>query len=140
MKSMSPPIPFVHPKKSPGRREAVGALYQQYYLDVVGAVEDFLCFLLLLCLWDLAAGALVPVSAAMGAADFGMSAAMEAAVKPKLNNATVIKVTGLFMRAPNGDMTQSAAQVTLKCVRLGRDEDHFTLMEDYPDSRLGALS
>jgi hypothetical protein len=100
MKSMSPPIPFVHPKKSPGRREAVGALYQQYYLDVVGAVEDFLCFLLLLCLWVVLFGAGVAESAAIGAADFGLSAAIEAAAKPNVNNAVVMRVADLFMKSP----------------------------------------
>jgi hypothetical protein len=96
--------------KSPGRREAAGALYQYYYLDVAGVVEDFLwllplfalLLLPLLCDFVAGAGVEVAVSAAVGAADFGASAAIEAAAKPKLNNAVVIRVADLFMRTPNG--------------------------------------
>ena len=61
----------------------------------------FLCFLLV-CLWVLVAGAGVAVSAAIGAADFGISAAMDAAAKPKVNNAVVMRVADFFMRSPNG--------------------------------------
>jgi len=91
--------PFFAQKKSPGRREAVGALYEQYYLVVAGAVVDFLCFLVL-CFLALAAGAEVVESAV--APDFGASAAMEAAAKPKVNKAVVIRVADFFMRSPNG--------------------------------------
>ena len=108
-------IGATRPKKNPGRREAVGALYRQYYLLVAGGVVDFLWLLLLLLLpllllllllpllCDLVAGAgaAVPVSAATGAADLGMSAAIEAAAKPRVNKAVVIKVADLFMRSPN---------------------------------------
>jgi hypothetical protein len=98
-------------KKSPGHREAAGALYQYYYLDVAGAVEDFLWLLLLpllllplfvLLVFAAGAGVAVAVSAAVGAADFGASAAIEAAARPKLNKAVVIRVADLFMRTPNG--------------------------------------
>jgi hypothetical protein len=78
------------------------------------AVEvGFLCPLpLLLC--DLVAGVVVVVvSVAMGAADFGMSVAIEAAAKPKESNAAVMRVADLFMRSPNGDVTESAGQITL---------------------------
>ena len=67
----------------------------------------FLAFLLV-CLAVLAlvlvagAGVAVVVSAAIGAADFGMSAAIEAAAKPRVNNAVVIRVADFFMRSPNG--------------------------------------
>jgi hypothetical protein len=44
----------------------------------------------------------VPVSAAIGAADFGISAAIEEAAKPKLNSAAVIRVADLFIRSPSG--------------------------------------
>jgi hypothetical protein len=42
------------------------------------------------------------VSAAIGAADFGRSAAMAAAARPRVNKAELIKVPDLFMRSPNG--------------------------------------
>jgi hypothetical protein len=99
---MHPPF-LASKKKRPGRRKAVGALYQLYYLVVAGAaVEDFLCFLLLvlLCLWVLAEEAGAALSAAAGVPDFGASAAIEAAAKPKVNNAVVIRVADFFMRSP----------------------------------------
>jgi hypothetical protein len=61
----------------------------------------FLCFLLE-CLVVLVLGAGVAVSAAIGAADFGMSAAIEAAAKPNVNKAVVMRVADFFMRSPNG--------------------------------------
>ena len=61
-----------------------------------------MCFLLL-CLWAvLAAGAAVELLAAAGVPAFGASAAMEAAAKPRLNRAVVIRVADFFMRSPNG--------------------------------------
>jgi hypothetical protein len=44
----------------------------------------------------------VPVSAAIGAADFGISAAVAAAAKPRVNNAVIIKLPDLVIRSPNG--------------------------------------
>jgi hypothetical protein len=64
--------------------------------DVVG----FLCFLPE-CLWDFAAGAGVVLSAAAGVPLFGASAAIEAAARPKVNRAVVIRVADFFMRSPN---------------------------------------
>ena len=43
-------------------------------------------------------------SAAIGAADFGMSADIARAARPKVNNAEVIRVPDLFMRSPSGGM------------------------------------
>ena len=60
-----------------------------------------MCFLAVLCFLVLAAGAEVVESAAV-APDFGASAAMEAAAKPKVNKAVVIRVADFFMRSPNG--------------------------------------
>ena len=71
-----------------------------------------MCFLLLLCLWDLAAGAEVDVPAAAGAAVFGASAAIEAAAKAKLTNAALIRVADLFMISPK------------RWVRLQRREEY----------------
>jgi hypothetical protein len=93
--------PYFAQKKSPGRREAVGALYQYYYLAAVEAdVDAFLCFLLL-ALWVLALGAGAELSAAAGVPALGASAAIEAAAKPKVNKAVVIRVADFFMRSPN---------------------------------------
>jgi hypothetical protein len=63
------------------------------------AVEpvDFLCFLAE-CLWALVVDEALELSAP---AAFGASAAMEAAAKPKVNNAVVIRVADFFMRSPN---------------------------------------
>jgi hypothetical protein len=78
----------------------------------------FLCFLLLcLVVLVLVAGAVVPVSAAIGAADFGISAAIEAAAKPKVNKAVVIRVAVFFMRSPNGWLRLQA----LRRIRRIRD-------------------
>ena len=61
----------------------------------------FLCFLVVVvCFLALGAGAGVAVSAAVGAADFGMSAAIDAAAKPRVIKAVVIKVADFFMRSP----------------------------------------
>ncbi len=60
-----------------------------------------MCFLADLCDFVVAFDALA--LEAVGAAVFAVSAAIEAAAKPKVNNAVVIKVAGLFMRSPNDD-------------------------------------
>jgi hypothetical protein len=66
------------------------------------AVVAFLCFfVLLLALWVLALGAAVELSAAAGVPLFGASAAIEAAARPKVNKAVVIRVADFFMRSPN---------------------------------------
>jgi hypothetical protein len=65
------------------------------------AVVDFLCFLVVLALWDLAFGAGAELSAAAGVPLFGASAAIEAAARPKVNKAVVIRVADFFMRSPN---------------------------------------
>jgi hypothetical protein len=58
----------------------------------------------LLLLFDLAAGAgaAVLVSAATGVADFGASAAIDAAAKPTVNNAVMIRVPDLVIKSPTG--------------------------------------
>jgi hypothetical protein len=100
MKSMCPP--YSPKKKRPGRREAVGALYQLYYLVAEEAgVFAFFCLLLGLWVLDLAFGAGAELSAAAGVPVFGASAAIEAAARPKVNNAVVIRVADFFMRSPN---------------------------------------
>jgi hypothetical protein len=58
------------------------------------------CFVVVVLVLVAVAG--VAVSAAIGAAVFGMSAAMEAAAKPNVNNAVVMRVADFFMRSPNG--------------------------------------
>ena len=70
-----------------------------------------MCFLLLLCLWDLAVGAELDELAA-GAVVFGASAAIETAAKAKLTNAVVIRVADLFMISPK------------RWVRLQRREEY----------------
>jgi hypothetical protein len=65
-------------------------------------VVAFLCFLgVVLCLCDFAAGAGAELSAAAGVPLFGASAAIEAAARPKVNKAVVIRVADFFMRSPN---------------------------------------
>jgi hypothetical protein len=63
-----------------------------------------LLLLELLELFDLAAGAgvAVLVSAATGVADFGASAAIDAAAKPTVNNAVMIRVPDLVINSPAG--------------------------------------
>src|SRR3984885_14112480 len=124
MRPMSPP--YFAQKKRPGRREAVGALYQLYYLVAEElVVVDFLCFLLL-ALWVLALGAGVVLSAAAGVPALGASAASEAAAKPKVNKAVVIRVADFFMRSPN--VVWAKALREYDGIRhLSRDEDHFTM-------------
>jgi hypothetical protein len=76
------------------------------YLVVVGAGVDFLPFLpLCLPLVDLAGVvAAVPVSAAIGAADFGMSAAIAAVAIPRDNKAVAIN---LVMGSPAVGLTSA---------------------------------
>jgi hypothetical protein len=65
-------------------------------------VVAFLCFLgAALCLWDFVEGAGAELSAAAGVPLFGASAAIEAAARPKVNKAVVIRVADFFMRSPN---------------------------------------
>jgi hypothetical protein len=70
------------------------------------------------------AGAEAPEAAGVPAA--GASAAMEAAAKPKVNKAVVIRVADFFMRSPN-------VVWALRCEeydgmrRFGPHEDHFTI-------------
>ncbi len=88
--------------KRPGRCQAEGALHRGVYLVDAGGVAAFLCFLLGLCDFVAAGFDGVVLSAAAGVAVFGGSAAIEAAAKPKVNNAVVISVAGLFIRSPSG--------------------------------------
>jgi hypothetical protein len=87
----------------------------------------FLCFLAVcLVVLVLVAGAGVAVSAAIGAADFGISAAMEAAAKPNVNKAVVMRVADFFMRSPNGWLRLKRCEEYDGLTRQNRDEDHFT--------------
>jgi hypothetical protein len=90
---------------------------------------DFLlvCLVVLLLLLVAGAGVAVAVSAAVGAAVFGMSAAMEAAAKPKVNKAVVMRVADFFMRSPNGWLRLKRCEEYDGLTRYTRDEDHFTL-------------
>ena len=87
-----------------------------------------MCFLVVcLAVLVLVVGAAVAVSAAAGAADFGVSAAMEAAAKPKVNKAVVMRVADFFMRSPNGWLRLKRCEEYDGLTRYNRDEDHFTL-------------
>jgi hypothetical protein len=46
------------------------------------------------------------VSAAIGAADFGISADIAIAAKPKVNSAVLIRDPNLVMRSPNGGINK----------------------------------
>jgi hypothetical protein len=75
-------------------------------LVVVGAGVDFFFFLCFLAVF----GASVELeaadaSAAVGAAVFGMSAAIAPAARPRVNKAEVIKVPDLFMASPTVGIT-----------------------------------
>ena len=87
----------------------------------------FLCFLLVLCLvvLVLAAGAEVAESAV--APDFGASAAMDAAAKPKVSNAVVIRVADFFMGSPKRWLRLERCEEYDGFAHFSRDEDHFTL-------------
>jgi hypothetical protein len=85
-------------KNAPAAVKRSGRLYQQSYL-LAAAVEDFLLCFLPECLCVDFAGAEAPEAAGVPAA--GASAAMEAAAKPKVNRAVVIRVADFFMRSPN---------------------------------------
>jgi hypothetical protein len=67
-----------------------------FFFFLVGFLVDFVVVVVVAVAE--AAGA----SAAIGAAAFGISAAIAAAARPKVNKAEVIKVPDLFMRSPNG--------------------------------------
>jgi hypothetical protein len=97
--------------KRPDRRWAAGSVNDEYYLAVDGAGVAFFFLLLeplllvelcFLC-FALVEGVVVPeagVSAAIGAAVFGISAAMAPAAIPKAKIAEVIKVPDFFMGSP----------------------------------------
>jgi hypothetical protein len=97
------PITIRPNRGRPGRREAVGAQYHRSYLVVEGAGAAafffFLCFLA-----GFGASVVVPeaagASADIGAAVFGISAAIEAAASPKVIKAEAIKIPDLFMASP----------------------------------------
>jgi hypothetical protein len=68
---------------------------------VEAGVFAFFALLLDLCALVLAFGAGAELSAAAGVPVFGASAAIEAAARPKVNKAVVIRVADFFMRSPN---------------------------------------
>jgi len=96
-------------------------------LVVAAAVLDFLCFLAVVLCFLVLAGAEVAVSAV--APDFGASAAMDAAAKPKVSNAVVIRVADFFMGSPNGWLKLERCEEYDGLAHFSRDEDHFTLIE-----------
>jgi hypothetical protein len=73
-------------------------------LAVLAVLVVFLAFLALcdlcLCVGFGASEVAGAGSAAIGAADFGMSAAMEPAARPKTNNAAVIRDADLIIQSP----------------------------------------
>jgi hypothetical protein len=96
-------------------------------LVVEGAAAFFfflLCFLVVF-------GASVDVldaagaSADIGAALFGMSAAMAPAARPKVSKAEVINVPDLFISSPAVGFYERKEEYARSMV-LSRDEDHFT--------------
>jgi hypothetical protein len=93
-------------------------------LVAAAAVEDFLCFLLL-CLWLALFVEGADESAAVGAADVGLPAAIEAAAKPSVNKAVVMRVADLFMKSP-GRVIDKRREEYARSNLLHRDEDHFT--------------
>jgi hypothetical protein len=97
-------------------------------LVVAGAAAAlfFLLLLFFLAVFGASAGAAAAgASAAIGAAAFGISAAMEAAARPKVNNAEVIRIPDLFMRSPNGGIDKHFEEYA-GSMHFIRDEDHFT--------------
>jgi hypothetical protein len=60
----------------------------------------------------LAFGAGAELSAAAGVPLFGASAAIEAAARPSVNKAVVIRIAGFFMRSPKRGEGVSAAKNT----------------------------
>jgi hypothetical protein len=95
----------------------------------VGAGVAVDVFFFLLCFLGFGASVVVPAaaggSAAIGAADFGISADIAAAARPKVNNAVVIRVPDLVMRSPNGGIDKQIREYA-RSTRFIRDEDHFT--------------
>jgi hypothetical protein len=76
----------------------------RYYLVVEGAEEAFFFFLCFLAGFDVSVVVLEAAgeSAAIGAALFGISAAIAPAARPKVNKAEVIKIPDLFIASPTG--------------------------------------
>jgi len=64
-------------------------------------------------------------SAVIGAAVFGMSAAIEAAASPKVIKAEAIKIPDLFMASPTVGKLKRMEEYA-GSANLSRDEDHFT--------------
>jgi hypothetical protein len=85
-----------------------GAVAGFVLLELLPLLEPLLLLELLELLLPLfvdlvaAAGVAVLVSAATGVADFGASAAIDAAAKPTVNNAVMIRVPDLVIKSPNG--------------------------------------
>jgi hypothetical protein len=52
---------------------------------------------------------------------------MEAAAKPNVNKAVVMRVADFFMRSPNGWLRLKRCEEYDGLTRQNRDEDHFTL-------------
>jgi hypothetical protein len=88
---------------------------------------ELLLLLELLLLFDLAAGAgaAVLVSAATGVADFGASAAIDAAAKPMVNNAVMIRDPDLVIKSPKRVVLVRGEEYA-RSKPVHRDEDHFT--------------
>jgi hypothetical protein len=97
------------PRNAPAAARRPGSITEEYYLlDGAGVAGFFflLCDFLLVdfpLLVDGVEEAGAPaagVSAAIGAADFGISAAIAAAAMPKLNRAEAIRVPDFVMGSP----------------------------------------
>jgi hypothetical protein len=76
---------------------------------VVAGAAAFFFFLLGFFAGFAGVVAVVPAagaSAAIGAADFGISADIAIAAKPKVNSAALIRVPDLVMRSPNGGINK----------------------------------
>jgi len=63
--------------------------------------------------------------AAIGAAVFGISAAIAPAARPKVNKAEVIRVAGLFMGSPTVGINNQPKEYD-GSAQFSSDDDHFT--------------
>jgi hypothetical protein len=97
-------------------------------LVVEGAAAAFFFFLCFLAA-GFGASVVVPeaagASADIGAADFGISAAIAPAARPKVNKAEAITVPDLFIASPAVGKLQRREEYA-GSIEFDRDEDHFT--------------
>ena len=122
---------------SPGNRNAPAALQRpgrqpsKYYLVVEGAVVVAAAFFFLWCFFFAFGASVVVVpdaagaSADIGAAVFGISAAIAPAARPIVNKAETIKVPDLFIATPTVGINMRMGEYA-GSTDLSADEDHFT--------------